>query len=385
MRFRTRVIHDGQPIDPADGCGQPADLPRRAPSGRVRPTSTRGTCTAGPGTRPERSSRPPSAPSKGERGASRSPPGWGRSTTLLESLPSGSRIVAVDDLYGGTWRLFEHHRRQFGLEVEYVDLADPASSRRRAHARRPTSCTSRPPRTRCSTWSTFGRRSGRLGQVGARGRSSTIPSPRPPCSARSSSARTSSCTRRRSTSAGTPTSSGGPWSSALGRRWPRLRLAAERGRRGPEPVRLLPRPPRNPHPGSPDAGPRRERPGRGGGAGGPPEGADGPLSRARPPTPNTRSPADRWTATAASSSVDLRTRTARRAAVPEGALDLHPRREPRRRRVAGRPSGDHDARQRSPTPSARPTAITDGLLRLSCGIEDPADLADDVRQALRRV
>jgi cystathionine beta-lyase/cystathionine gamma-synthase len=29
--------------------------------------------------------------------------------------------------------------------------------------------------------------------------------------------------------------------------------------------------------------------------------------------------------------------------------------------------------------------VTEGLLRLSCGIEDPSDLADDVREALRRV
>ena len=28
--------------------------------------------------------------------------------------------------------------------------------------------------------------------------------------------------------------------------------------------------------------------------------------------------------------------------------------------------------------------VTDGLVRLSCGIEDPADLADDVRRALGR-
>jgi len=29
--------------------------------------------------------------------------------------------------------------------------------------------------------------------------------------------------------------------------------------------------------------------------------------------------------------------------------------------------------------------VTDGLVRLSCGIEDPADLAEDVRRALREV
>ena len=29
--------------------------------------------------------------------------------------------------------------------------------------------------------------------------------------------------------------------------------------------------------------------------------------------------------------------------------------------------------------------VTDGLVRLSCGVEDPADLADDVRNALRGI
>jgi cystathionine beta-lyase/cystathionine gamma-synthase len=52
--------------------------------------------------------------------------GLGAFATLLEMFPSGSRIVASDDLYGGSWRLFEHHRRQFGITVDYVDARDPA-------------------------------------------------------------------------------------------------------------------------------------------------------------------------------------------------------------------------------------------------------------------
>ncbi len=47
--------------------------------------------------------------------------GLGALATLLEDLPSGQRIVAGDDLYGGTWRLFHHHETQFGLSVAYVD------------------------------------------------------------------------------------------------------------------------------------------------------------------------------------------------------------------------------------------------------------------------
>jgi cystathionine gamma-lyase len=45
--------------------------------------------------------------------------------TLLELLDQGSHVVASDDLYGGTWRLFERVRkRSAGLSVTYVDPTD---------------------------------------------------------------------------------------------------------------------------------------------------------------------------------------------------------------------------------------------------------------------
>ncbi len=47
--------------------------------------------------------------------------GLGALATLLEDVPGGRRIVAGNDLYGGTWRLFNHHEKQFGLSVTYVD------------------------------------------------------------------------------------------------------------------------------------------------------------------------------------------------------------------------------------------------------------------------
>ncbi|ALK99454.1 cystathionine beta-lyase [Massilia sp. WF1] len=47
-------------------------------------------------------------------------------SAVLELLPAGSHIVAGDDMYGGTYRLFERVRRHSaGLEFSYVDLADP--------------------------------------------------------------------------------------------------------------------------------------------------------------------------------------------------------------------------------------------------------------------
>lgn len=41
--------------------------------------------------------------------------------TVLDMLPAGSHIVAVDDLYGGTYRLFERVRKpSAGLQISYV-------------------------------------------------------------------------------------------------------------------------------------------------------------------------------------------------------------------------------------------------------------------------
>jgi cystathionine gamma-lyase len=48
--------------------------------------------------------------------------------TLLELLDAGSHIVAMDDLYGGTGRLFNRVRaRSAGLRVSYADLSDPGA------------------------------------------------------------------------------------------------------------------------------------------------------------------------------------------------------------------------------------------------------------------
>jgi len=48
--------------------------------------------------------------------------GLAASGTVLELLQAGSHIVAVDDMYGGSWRLFERVRKSsMGLRVSYAD------------------------------------------------------------------------------------------------------------------------------------------------------------------------------------------------------------------------------------------------------------------------
>ena len=54
--------------------------------------------------------------------------GMAATSTLLEMLDSGDHVVAVDDLYGGTYRLFERvRRRSAGLDFSFVDLTDLAA------------------------------------------------------------------------------------------------------------------------------------------------------------------------------------------------------------------------------------------------------------------
>ena len=51
--------------------------------------------------------------------------GLAASGTVLELLDSGDHVIAMDDLYGGTYRLFENVRkRSAGLNFSYVDLSD---------------------------------------------------------------------------------------------------------------------------------------------------------------------------------------------------------------------------------------------------------------------
>ena len=53
--------------------------------------------------------------------------GLAATSTLLELLDSGDHVVAMDDLYGGSYRLFERvRRRSAGLDFSFVDMTAPA-------------------------------------------------------------------------------------------------------------------------------------------------------------------------------------------------------------------------------------------------------------------
>ncbi|MGO4502433.1 MULTISPECIES: cystathionine gamma-synthase [unclassified Dyella] len=54
--------------------------------------------------------------------------GLAAAATVLDMLDSGSHVIAMDDLYGGTYRLFERvRRRSAGLDFTFVDLNDASA------------------------------------------------------------------------------------------------------------------------------------------------------------------------------------------------------------------------------------------------------------------
>ena len=55
--------------------------------------------------------------------------GMATTATLLDLLDAGSHVVAMDDLYGGSFRLFERvRRRSAALEFTFADLSDPQAA-----------------------------------------------------------------------------------------------------------------------------------------------------------------------------------------------------------------------------------------------------------------
>ena len=62
--------------------------------------------------------------------------GLAATATLLDCLDTGDHVIASDDMYGGTFRLFERvRRRSAGLTFSYVDMTDPENVRTAATSR----------------------------------------------------------------------------------------------------------------------------------------------------------------------------------------------------------------------------------------------------------
>jgi cystathionine gamma-lyase len=127
QRFGTRVIHGGQRPDPLTGAVMP---PIYATSTYVQssPGVHKGyeySRTANPTRDALQASV---ANLEGGAAGYAFASGLAASATILELLDSGSHIIAMHDLYGGSYRLLENVRkRSAGHDVSFVDLTDTAA------------------------------------------------------------------------------------------------------------------------------------------------------------------------------------------------------------------------------------------------------------------
>ncbi len=55
--------------------------------------------------------------------------GCGATTSVLLSLKSGDHVLVGDDVYGGTFRIFDKVLKQFGVEATFLDMSEPARVR----------------------------------------------------------------------------------------------------------------------------------------------------------------------------------------------------------------------------------------------------------------
>jgi cystathionine gamma-lyase len=127
LHFSTRCIHAGQAPDPSTGAVMPP----------IYTTSTYAQSSPGvhKGYDYSRTRNPTReawerciADLEGGMRGFAFASGMAATSTLLELLDAGSHIVAMDDLYGGTFRLFERvRRRTANLDITFADLSNPAA------------------------------------------------------------------------------------------------------------------------------------------------------------------------------------------------------------------------------------------------------------------
>jgi cystathionine gamma-lyase len=55
--------------------------------------------------------------------------GCAATTALLMTLKTGDHVLSGDDVYGGTFRIFDAVMKQFGLDATFLDMTDPARVR----------------------------------------------------------------------------------------------------------------------------------------------------------------------------------------------------------------------------------------------------------------
>jgi cystathionine beta-lyase/cystathionine gamma-synthase len=124
MKFNTKAIHGGQHHDPSTGAVMPP-VYQTSTYIQTSPGQPLGDYEYSRAANPTRTALENSLASieNGTRGLAFSS-GLAATDCVLRSFKAGDEIIAMDDLYGGTYRMFTKIYKDSGLKFHFVDMND---------------------------------------------------------------------------------------------------------------------------------------------------------------------------------------------------------------------------------------------------------------------
>ncbi|PAM96026.1 cystathionine gamma-synthase [Flavobacterium sp. IR1] len=126
MKFDTKVIHGGQHHDPSTGAVMPP-VYQTSTYIQTSPGQPLGDYEYSRASNPTRTALENALASieNGTRGLAFSS-GLAATDCVLRSFKAGDEVIAMDDLYGGTYRMFSRVYKDSGIKFHFVDMTDIA-------------------------------------------------------------------------------------------------------------------------------------------------------------------------------------------------------------------------------------------------------------------
>jgi len=124
MKFATKAVHAGQAPDPATGAIM-TPIFQSTTFVQASPGKHQGYEYARTGNPTRTALEANLAALEGAGHGICFASGMAATDAVVRLLKAGDHVVASDDLYGGTYRLFTEVFARFGMEFSFVDLADP--------------------------------------------------------------------------------------------------------------------------------------------------------------------------------------------------------------------------------------------------------------------
>lgn len=129
MKFDTRAVHEGQPNDPLTGA---VSFPvyQTSTYGQIEPGISKGYSYSRTENPTRLALEKTLASLEEAKYGLAFASGMSAVNAILTLLRKDVHIIAVDDLYGGTYRIFTKLYSKFGLQFSFIDLSEPENIKR---------------------------------------------------------------------------------------------------------------------------------------------------------------------------------------------------------------------------------------------------------------